>query len=309
MRLMNLRILIAFAIAVWATQALRAATAFSVATYNLENYLDVPAGHRPAKSDQARARIRESIRALNADVLALQEMGDTNALLELRAALRAEGLDYPHWEHVDGFDTNIHVAVLSKFPFAARRPHTNQAFLLNSRRFHVSRGFAELDIRLSDKYRLTLITAHLKSRREVPEADEADLRAQEAILLRRIIDARLESNPNINLVVLGDFNDLKDSKPVKVLIGHGKNALVDTRPAERNGDEPPGPESHFSAHNVTWTYHFGKDDTYSRVDYILISHGLAREWNTTGTYVLALPNWGQASDHRPVSASFFAEDE
>src|SRR6267378_5553078 len=157
MRLMNLRILIAFAIAVWATQALRAATAFSVATYNLENYLDVPAGHRPAKSDQARARIRESIRALNADVLALQEMGDTNALLELRAALRAEGLDYPHWEHVDGFDTNIHVAVLSKFPFAARRPHTNQAFLLNSRRFHVSRGFAELDIRLSDKYRLTLI--------------------------------------------------------------------------------------------------------------------------------------------------------
>ena len=305
---MNPRVFVAVAVVFCAVRGLPATT-FSVATFNLENYLDVSVEHRTAKPDQARAKIRESIRALNADVLALQEMGSTNALLELRSSLRAEGLDYPHWELVRGFDTNIHVAVLSRFPFIARRPHTNEAFLLNRRRFSVSRGFAELDIQINDTYRITLIALHLKSRREVPEASEADLREQEAIQVRKVIDARFDSDPNVNLIVLGDFNDLKDSKPVKTLIGRGRTALVDTRPAERNGDDSTSANSRYPPRNVTWTYHFGKDDTYSRIDYILISRGLAREWNPQGTYVLSVPNWGQASDHRPILASFFSEDK
>jgi endonuclease/exonuclease/phosphatase family metal-dependent hydrolase len=305
---MNPRVFVAVAVVFCAIRGLPAAT-FSVATFNLENYLDVSVEHRTAKPDQARAKIRESIRALNADVLALQEMGSTNALLELRSSLRAEGLDYPHWELVSGFDTNIHVAVLSRFPFIAQRPHTNEAFLLNRRRFSVSRGFAELDIRINDTYRITLIALHLKSRREVPEASEADLREQEAIQVRKVVDARLDSDPNVNLIVLGDFNDLKDSKPVKTLIGRGRTALVDTRPAERNGDDPTSANSRTAPRNVTWTYHFGKDDTYSRIDYILISRGLAQEWNPQATYVLSVPNWGQASDHRPILASFVADDK
>src|SRR5437660_12780805 len=96
------------------SQPLPGAGTFSVATYNLENYLDEPAGNRHAKPEAAKAKIRESIRALKPDVLAVEEMGGTNALLELRASLKTEGLDYPYWEHVNGFDTNIHVAVLSR---------------------------------------------------------------------------------------------------------------------------------------------------------------------------------------------------
>src|SRR5437660_8831093 len=110
-----------------------AAGTFSVATYNLENYLDEPAGHRQPKSEAARAKIRESFRAMRPDVVALQEMGNTNALLELRASLKSDGLDFPYWEHVSGFDTNINVAVLSKLPFVARRTHTNEVFLHNVR--------------------------------------------------------------------------------------------------------------------------------------------------------------------------------
>ncbi len=52
----------------------------------------------------------------------------------------------------------------------------------------------------------------------------------------------------------------------------------------------------------------GKEDTYSRIDYILISPGMAREWVTNETYVLTLPNWGVGSDHRPILATFEAED-
>src|SRR5882757_1412494 len=179
-----------------------AAETFRVATYNVENYLDQPTeSRRFVKSTEAKAKIREGIRALNPDVLALEEMGGTNALLELRASLKTDGLDFPYWDHVTGADTNIHVAVLSKFPFAARRPHTNDSFLLDGRRFSVSRGFAEVDVQARTNFTFTLIVAHLKSRRPVPEANEAELRLQEAKVLRDIVDSHLTNNPNAKINV------------------------------------------------------------------------------------------------------------
>jgi endonuclease/exonuclease/phosphatase family metal-dependent hydrolase len=287
-----------------------AAETFSVGTYNVENYLDAPSGGRQAKSAESKARVREMIRALDADVLGLQEMGNTNALLELRASLRAEGLDYPHWEHVRGHDTNIHLAVLSKFPIVARRPHTNLSYLLGGRRLWVSRGFAEVDIAVTAHYRLTLLVAHLKSKRPVPEADQGEMREEEARLLRGIIEARLKASPQLNLVVLGDLNDTKDSRAMRTIIGpRGSGALVDTRPAERNGDSRVPPRNGYAPPNITWTYFYGLKDAYERIDYLLISGGLAREWDEEKTFVLAAPRWGEASDHRPLKATFQAQDK
>jgi endonuclease/exonuclease/phosphatase family metal-dependent hydrolase len=284
------------------------AETFRVATYNVESYLDQTTGKRPEKSREAKAKVRESILALRPDVLALQEMGSTNALLELRNTLRAEGLDFPYWEQVSGFDTNIHVAVLSRFPFTARRPHTNDSFLLSGRRFRVSRGFGEVDIRVNTNYSFTLIAAHLKSKLASPQADEAEMRLEEARLLRGIVDARLAANPNANLVVLGDFNDGKDSASTKAVIGRPGHKLIDTRPAERNGDETASPDSAREPRNVAWTHYYGSTDTYSRIDFILLSQGMAREWVTNETYVLTVPNWGLGSDHRPIVATFEAAE-
>lgn len=283
---------------------------FTVATYNVENYLDAPTATRIAKPEISKAKVRESIRAMAPDVIALQEIGTTNALIELKNSLRSEGLDYPYWEHVAGFDTNIFVAVLSKFPIVARNPITNASFVLRGRRFFTSRAFAQIDIKVNSNYRFTMINVHLKSRRPVPDADEAELRTQEAKLLRQRVDLLLSSNPNLNLVVLGDFNDSKASIPVKTIIGKGKNALIDTRPAENNGDSNAQPFSpqYQSSRCITWTHYYAKEDIYQRADYILLSPGMGREWDPSGTYVLAIPNWGLASDHRPLVARFFAED-
>jgi endonuclease/exonuclease/phosphatase family metal-dependent hydrolase len=305
MRLSSIALLLALLLCAW----FAGAETFRVATYNVENYLPEATQTRPAKSAEAKAKVRESIRALKPDVLALQEMGGTNALLELRDSLKAEGLDLPYWEHVAGFDTNIHVAILSKFPFAACRPHTDDSFLLSGRRFRVRRGFAEVDVQVNPNCSFTLITAHLKSKRPVPEADEAELRLEEAKLLREKIDARLAANPNARLVVLGDFNDTKDSPSIRAVMGRGKRKLVDTRPAERNGDDAPGTNRAREPRNVTWTDYYAKEDTYSRIDYILLSPSLAREWVTNDTYVLTLPHWGVGSDHRPLVATFDAEDK
>ena len=272
---------------------------FRVATWNLENYLDASVGSRRAKSEESKAAVREIIQRIKPDVLAVQEVGTTNALMEVR-----EALNFRHWEYVSGHDTNIHLAVLSRFPIIARRQYTNDSYLLFGRRHRMSRGFAEVTIQPSPDYVFTLITAHLKSRRPVPEGDEEAMRAQEALALREKVDALLRDNPDLNLVVLGDFNDVQDSKSTRALIGKGRFALLDTRPAERScyGENAAGPR------NVTWTYFYQKEDTYQRIDYLLLSGGMAREWNKDETYVFAEPNWGVASDHRPIIASFWAEN-
>jgi endonuclease/exonuclease/phosphatase family metal-dependent hydrolase len=280
-----------------------AADTFSLATYNVENYLAAPVPGRTAKPEEAKARVRDTLLIVRADVVALQEMGSTNALLQLRDALLAGGLDYPHWEHVTGHDTNIHVAVLSRLPIVARRPHTNDSFLLDDRRFRVSRGFAELDLQVTPQFQVTLLVAHLKSKRPVPEADQAELREHEARLLREKIDALLKAKPDAPLLVLGDFNDTRESKPVRAVIGRGRATLVDLRPEEATRARPDEPFQRTAA-NVTWTYFYNREDTYSRFDYALANRALAARVVPERTAVLALPWWREASDHRPVVVTF-----
>jgi endonuclease/exonuclease/phosphatase family metal-dependent hydrolase len=277
---------------------------FRVATYNLENYLDVQSGRRKPKSAEAKARVCANIVAIKPDVIAVEEMGTTNALIELQSSLKGGGLDLPFWEHINGHDTNIHIAVLSRFPITARQPHTDQGFMLGAHRHFVSRGFAEVEIEANAKYRFTLIAAHLKSRLTTAIADEAEERLQEAILLRELINRRLAANPELNLVVVGDFNDLRNSAPLKAVVGSGINPLFDLRPAEK-----PHPAHVISdEHSVCWTYHFAKEDVYSRIDYIFVSRGMSREWLNEDTYVFSSPDWGLASDHRPVVADFVAKE-
>jgi endonuclease/exonuclease/phosphatase family metal-dependent hydrolase len=236
-------------------------------------------------------------------------MGAQSAFFELRDSLKTDGLEFPYWEHVSGWDTNIHVAVLSRFPIIARRSHTNDSYLLGGKRLRVSRGFTEVDIQVNSNYVFTLFGAHLKSQRPVPEADQAEMRLEEARLLREYIDARLTNNPNANVVVVGDFNDNPNNPPIKAVIGRGKFKLEDTRPAERNGDNLPNPNPKWTPRNVAWTHYYGAEDSYSRLDYILVSPGMAKEWVKAETYIPTIANWGEASDHRPVLATFTAEEK
>jgi endonuclease/exonuclease/phosphatase family metal-dependent hydrolase len=282
---------------------------FTVGTYNLELYLDAPAGTMKAKPDAAKAKIREALKAMNVDVLAVEEMGDPDAFAEFVTSLRAEGLDYPHTEYVQAADPQLHLAILSRYPIVARHSHTNESFLLNGRRMHVLRGFAEVDIQVGADYQFTLLSAHLKSKRQAGLADEEDVREQEALLLREKIDAILSRSPNANLIVLGDLNDFRDSRSTRAIIGRGKNTLVDTRPAERNGDTHAIASQPNAYRQITWTHFYAREDTYARIDYILLSRGMAHEWDPKATYVFTMPNWGLASDHRPLVATFSTVDK
>lgn len=280
-----------------------AAESFRVVEYNIENYLEVSNSARPGKSADAKAAVRDTIHALKPDVIALEEVGGTNALFELQGSLKSDGLDLPNWELVYGSDTNIQVAILSRFPITARRPQTNDFYLLAGRRWRVSRGFAEVDIKVSDRFSFTMIATHLKAKVPIPEADEADMRLEEAKILRSKIDGLLTADPNLNLIVLGDFNDSPDSEPMRTIISRGSRELTDTRPAERIGGIQPSQDSP-AQDGITWTEHFSKEDSYGRIDYILLDRRMARAWDRTETFIPVFTNWEVASDHRPLVATF-----
>jgi endonuclease/exonuclease/phosphatase family metal-dependent hydrolase len=280
------------------------AGSFTVGTYNLELYTDTPVFNLPPKSEEARKIIRQSIKALNADILALQEIGSPKGLQELRAALKNDGLDYPYFEHVISYDTNLHLAFLSKYPITRRNPHTNENFLFQGRRFHVLRGFAEIEVEMPGNFRCTLITAHLKSKRIAVEADQQGLREEEAVLLREKIDQFFKREPRGNLIVLGDLNDGITTKTARTVLGRGKTRLFDARPEERNGDSLPNPNFRYEPRRIVWTHYFGKEETYSRIDYILTSPSLRDKYHPEKSFILNLPDWGAGSDHRPLRAAF-----
>ncbi len=268
---------------------------FVVATYNLHNYVGKGVEGRPAKSAAARGRVSAMIARVRPDVLALQEMGTTNLLQGLRADLNASGLDYPHWIWVKGADPDIHLAVLSRFPLKAARAHDQVPYLLDGRRLLVSRGFAEVEVQVHPGYRFTLFNAHLKSKRPVLHADQSEIRLAEAKALRELVQGRI-ANAAENLLVVGDLNDNQDAPPLKVLVGRGRSDLRDLRPLERiDGAISSG---------AAWTYHYRKEDTYSRFDYILANAGMAREHLAAHSYVAGSPEAMEASDHRPVVAAF-----
>jgi endonuclease/exonuclease/phosphatase family metal-dependent hydrolase len=196
------------------------------------------------------------------------------------------------------------VAILSRFPFSARRPHTDDSFELGGQRFRVRRGFAEVDVQVNLGYQFTLLAAHLKSKNAVPDGDAAALRLEEAKLLRSKIDARLATNANAKLIVLGDFNDTEDSATLKIIRGNGEGELYDTRPGESGRGDEAKQKLRAPSHGGVWTTFREDAGHYERIDYLLISQSLRADWVAAETYVLAMPDWKTASDHRPVMAAF-----
>ncbi|MCC6233035.1 MAG: endonuclease/exonuclease/phosphatase family protein [Verrucomicrobiales bacterium] len=285
-----------------------AADRVRLASYNVENYLLTAAGTREVKSEAAREKVVESLRACAADLLALQEVGGEDALQDLRRRLGRVGLDYAHHELVRGADTNIQVALLSRWPITRRQPHVHDSYLVSGRRFRVSRGFLEAEVKVSSGYSLTVLVAHLKSRRAMAEADEAEMRKQEALLLRKKMEACTAGQPRANVVLLGDLNDTKDTEPVRILIGRGGAQWTDARPAERNGDTGFSPNPRWQPRTVSWTHYYGVEDSYSRVDYILLHPNTVREWVRAESFIPVVPDWGRGSDHRPVVVTLEAKD-
>jgi endonuclease/exonuclease/phosphatase family metal-dependent hydrolase len=268
--------------------------ALTVATYNVENYVPadrmVEGVYRPAypKPEAEKKALRAVIRDLAPDVLALQEMGPPPYLEELQRDLKQEGADYPYAVVLAAADPDRHVAVLSKVPFKQVQPH-RQVPLESSRPAKaVKRGVLELTI-ATDAGDVTIFIIHLKSR-WTEEADDPEgmaRRQREALAVRDLVLARFPDPSSAKFLICGDWNDTRDSKPVKTL-------------ARRGGTEIGEILAGTDGRGESWTHFYHREDSYSRIDYILVSAALKPLVVGGCAHVFDGAGVDKASDHRPV---------
>ena len=269
----------------------------TLTTWNLRNYLHTvtapavraPRDTKPKPAGEV-AAVTQIILSLRPDILGVCEMGDREDLAALQQRLKDAGLDLPHSEWIQAADTDRHLALLSRFPIVARQPQTRLSYLLDESKFPVQRGFLDVTLQITPDYQLRCLGAHLKSRRDVPEASEALMRRNEAHLLRQYADGILTAAPDTNLLVYGDFNDTRDQPPVRAIAG------------PRGADTHLSPVAPSDDSGERWTYFFPDADTYSRVDFLLASKGLNPELDDRRCRIYSGPDWLLASDHRAITA-------
>jgi|UniRef100_UPI00404974FE endonuclease/exonuclease/phosphatase family metal-dependent hydrolase len=273
------------------------ASELTITTYNIENYVAANRvtadGYRKAypKPEAAKQALRNVIRRLNADVLLLQEMGALSYLEELVRDLKKEGLDYPHAHLAQGLDEARHVAILSRMPLVSVQTHADLIFKYFDGIETVKRGLLEAKVSTSDG-EVTIWALHLKSRYtdRKDDPDSIKRRAGEAMAIREFILKRFPEPAESRFIIMGDFNDVKRSAAVRYMKKRGKLMITKLLPAVDSRGEH-------------WTYHYGRTDTYSRVDHVLVSPGLFHAIKDGSARIEDDEDVRKASDHRPVTVT------
>lgn len=268
-----------------------------VATFNVENLFarirfdrDVPveAAVRDGWSaDQTRFSVLDAdskvitaqvLLALDADVIALQEVEGLDTLKRFRDRWLGGRTAYPHVAVLDGNDQRlIDVALLSRFPIVHLRSYQHLwDEAENSPLF--SRDCLEADVEVPGHGRLTLFVNHFKSMQAPHGQDPArgreltrPKRERQAQAVRALVEQRFGPRPEEHpFVVLGDFNDYRETDAQGE---SGVSALVDWPAVEDVLQRLPQPER--------WTHHWQGDERSGRpgghrqLDYLLVSRRLA----------------------------------
>lgn len=272
--------------------------------YNLRNYLPMKRRvngasieNAPKPDDEIAALVR-IIAAANPDIIGICEIGGPAYVQDFQARLNKAGIDLPHVERVDAateYERNL--ALLSRFPIVARNSRDDLSYLIGDQRLPFQRGVLDVTIAPNPHYRLRLVGLHLKSKREVPEADQALMRRNEARLARQHIDAVLQREPGVNLVVYGDLNDTKNEAPVRTLRGRYRS---DGYLSAINLEDSSG---------FRWTHYWNYADIYARLDYVLASKGMVPEIDKKKSFIPHAEDWYLASDHRPLVVTIKAKDQ
>ncbi len=269
-----------------------AGEALRIATWNVANYGPTArvtsAGYRSdsPKPEAEKAALRAALRRLDADVVALQEMGPPAYLEELARDLAREGLVYPH-RVVAADGEPRRNALLSRLPLHAVRTQRELEFPYLGQLTRLRRGLLEATL-VTPGGELTVVVLHLKSPlSEDPRDPRADaLRRAEAGAVRDWLLERFPDPRRARFLLLGDCNEVPNGPAVQSLRRRGRTELLRLAPAaDDRGD--------------SWTHHYRRGETYARVDLILFSPATA-PWIAGPGEVLDGPEVRQASDHRPV---------
>lgn len=293
------------------------AGAIRIASYNVENLFtdkdpgaSADSGTKPLKPAEETANAAKAIRAIDADVVALQEIGSLESLKAFRDQYLSD-LGYAHLSAIDAGDgRGIEQAVLSRFPIKDEKnwpgmvvggTHPDTWGREKNENAGQPIKFARSPLRVTieapgksadEPFRLTLFVVHFKS-----GGPGNYWRVREAQKTGEMVKEFEKANPGARVAVLGDFNSQPGDPPVQALIDAG---LVDAM-KDRTPRDPK------------WMTH-----TSNRViDLIMMNAALSGHAIKETRFVLGTPtraegvDWrttanpeGWASDHYPVVVDF-----
>jgi len=265
-----------------------------VATYNVLNLFDDvdDAYHQddstPAKPRAELDKLAAMLKAIDADVVALQEVENRGYLQRFLEVFVPE-LGYEHVVHFEGNDIRgIDVCLVSRLPVGTVTSHRHVDFpgvSGETRRFE--RDLLCVTIAPPACKPFEMWVVHLKSNFGGRDAAEP-VRLSEANALRHIIDERLKADPQARFILCGDFNDTWDSASTKAIVGDGASAM------RCFASELP------EADRVT----YNREPYRTMIDFLLFSPALAEQYREKSYRIHSGKLASAASDHNPVSASF-----
>lgn len=260
-------------------------------TLNLFDDVDDPytndEGTRTKPRDELE-HLAATIRKVNADVLALQEVENRGYLERFNKVFLA-GMGYNHVVHFDGNDLRgIDVALLSRAPLGEVASRRHLQFKDPDgvvRRFQ--RDVPAITILPKNSPPLEVWPVHLKSKSDSAETSEP-IRLAEASELRRLLDARFAADPTARIIITGDFNDTRDSRSFATILGTGATAMWAPE-AKQTDDSTPDPE-----------FPQGRPP----IDFITCSPAVKALYIEDSCQIRRAPDEVDGSDHDPLWARF-----
>lgn len=227
-------------------------------------------------NETAKAITAETIKALDADVLALQEVENLDTLRKFRTDYLGGRKGYPYAIIIDGNDPRrIDVALLSRYPLANIQTHSH-LWSTELRWYLFSRDCLVADVQGPGGFTFTLFVNHFKSMldRGDPKNGRQNTRHKRLVqsrAVKQIVTAKFGTNAGTYpFVVLGDFNDYLQADEQGE---SGITELVEWDQVVNVVDRLPEDEH--------WTHFFkgsssgSLNPVYHQLDYLLLSKSLA----------------------------------
>jgi endonuclease/exonuclease/phosphatase family metal-dependent hydrolase len=175
-----------------------------IATYNVENLFDLNSNSYRYEEFKPNTKslwnkknykiklqnISKVIKEIDADIIALQEIGSLEALKDLRYTLKQKGLYYQYFKIADKKPTTIKVAILSKIPFV----YTKELAVTSSYEY---RNILEVKFKIASND-LYMFVNHWKSKGG-PES-------MRIVSAKKLIKRVKEIGHDKNIIILGDLN-------------------------------------------------------------------------------------------------------
>jgi endonuclease/exonuclease/phosphatase family metal-dependent hydrolase len=224
------------------------------------------------------------IQAQSPDVVMFAEVENLGVLDKLNEKL---GGAYSERHLFDSNDPRgIDVAVMSKLPLSNVVSHKDDTFAVEGTQapeYQFARDCLQVEFTF-EQQEFALFGVHLRSK---GPPDDPNKRLAEAQRCRAIADEYASGKPDAAIAILGDYNDLPASPPVKAVLGSNPTFFSVT-------DYVP--------ENDRWTFDY--QGVRELIDHQIVNpkmHGLL---DTTKVVIPHGSEVGMASDHTPIVATY-----